>query len=89
MSDLTDELVSSFLRSDPEVRQAYRYDATFHAEVTLLRRAAGRAHAALLAQGDPQADDIARALVTVRPDLKAALRRIDDRKSLTFTGGTL
>lgn len=82
MSEFTDALVSAHLRADPALR-LYHHDPTYHAEWQHLRTALERAHAALLAVGDEQADDIARALAAGLPDASAAAQRIDEHRQRT------
>lgn len=83
--ELVDELLERRLRDDPAFRRAYHLDARFHAEIRLLRSAAVRAHDALVATGEKNADDMIGVLLAGYPDPQVAAERIAEHERRTWT----
>lgn len=87
MTQLTDQLIRDRLM-DPDTRNAYHYDAQYHAEWTLFSRALDAAHRALVADRNPEADRVVEALSLGAPDLASAKARIEEaRKMIVWRSG--
>jgi len=82
MTETTDRLLNDQLRADAGQVRAYHHDATYHAQWHVLRQALDRAHRALIATGDTEADKVVAALAEGHPDAFAAARRMDESRAL-------